>query len=184
MLVGLYDKICLSNNNVCHDFLQLIDKNISVPADSVIAKENPSMSAATAQLMAKINRNTKFIVNHTTHYGLACQFASILNVELNQHCQTQYSYFTNSISRYNFLNRFAESNKFVASRYLNGQSFSNNAASLTSSAMSEQEEKLLLDTGLSLLKRIFEGKYGATDGVAKMIGVLWNSELQKELEST
>jgi hypothetical protein len=183
MLVGLFCQATLEEGNICPDLLHKIDKNVLLPKVYQLEKENSSLSPATAQVMATINRNTDFNINHTTHYGLACQFASILNTELSQQCHTQFAYFGSLEARQHFIAQYQASNDYISSRYLKGTSFNPELAETMMAVMSDKDEKLLLDVGLVLVKRIFEKKYGTSDGIAKMIGVLWNSELQSQLKS-
>jgi hypothetical protein len=133
-------------------------------------------------LMARINRNTDFDVDHSKHYGPACKLAAWVNTSVNHSTDIRHNYFASQQQREAFFEQFAESNQVISDLYLNGKQFIQPTNNKIAVNLTPNDEKELLEHALKTLIQGNKEKFGELDGLAKTIGALWLPELKAMIE--
>jgi cytidylate kinase len=180
--VGIFSKTHLLEGNVGRDFSARVDPDLLLFDEFTAEHNNSSLIPATAMLMARINRNTDFDVDHSKHYGPACKLAEWVETTVNHSTDIRHNYFASQQQRESFFEQFAESNQVISDLYLNGKQFIQPAINKITANLTTDEEKVLLEHALETLIQRNKEKFGELDGLAKTIGALWLPELRAMIE--
>ncbi|MFT5838990.1 MAG: hypothetical protein ACJASL_003338 [Paraglaciecola sp.] len=121
--VGIFSKTHLLEGNVGRDFSAWVDPDLLLFDEYTAEHNNSSLIPATAMLMARINRNTDFDVDHSKHNGTACKLAEWVETTVNHSTDIRHNYFASQQQRESFFEQFAESNQVISDLYLNGKLF-------------------------------------------------------------
>jgi cytidylate kinase len=182
MSVGIFSKTQLLEGNIGRDFSARIDLDLLQFDEFSAEHNNSSLMPATAILMARINRNTDFEVDHLKHYGPACKLADWVETSINHSTDVRHDYFSGQQQRESFFGQFAESNQAISDLYLNGKQFIQPTINKIAVNLTPEEEKEFLEHALKMLLQRNKEKLGELDGLAKTIGALWLPELKAMIE--
>lgn len=180
--VGIFSKTHLLEGDIGRDFSARITADLLHFDEFTAEHNNSSLMPATAMLMARINRNTDFDVDHSKHYGPACKLAEWLETSVSHSTDILHDYFASQQQRESFLAQFTESNQVISDLYLNGKQFIQPTINKITANLTLDEEKELLEHALQMLLQRNKEKFGELDGLAKTIGVLWLPELKAMIE--
>ena len=181
MSVGIFSAGTLMDGNIGNDFIARVNPNLAGLEEFSAPHDNFSLMPATAMLMARINRQVDFDVDHSKYYGPACKLAEVVNTTVMGTTTIRHDYFETPLQRELFLQKFAESNQFISDKYLQGQAFIQDSSTAQSNLLAELDELTLLNGVLSQLIKRYCKESDKRDGLAKIIGLLWKDELQRML---
>ena len=181
MSLGIFSQGSLKFGNIGNDFIARIKPEFAQLPEFAAPHDNSSLMPASAMLMARINGQVDFNIDHLKFYGPACKLAEVVNNQLKSMTTVRHDYFETQ-QRDAFLQKFAESNQFISDKYLQGQAFIQDAASEALNTLSEAEEREMLSAVLAEVIARFSKKTDQRDGLAKVIGLLWQDELKRMLQ--
>jgi hypothetical protein len=178
MSIGIFSKSSLKHGNIGNDFIARIQPECAELQAFSAPHDNSSLMPASAMLMARINRQVDFNIDHSKFYGPACKLAEVVNNQVKGMTTVRHDYFKTDQQRDVFLQKFAESNQFISDKYLQGQAVIQNPTSEASHMLTEAEEREMLNVVLASVIEQFSKETGPRDGLAKVIGLLWQDKLK------